>query len=588
MIGIRISKLAPLAALAFLAASCSRSPDQRAAQPLSPRSKSAAAQNAARCTGFNPERNLYFGDMHVHTSYSFDAYGFGTRTDPFGAYAFAQGAPAQIASPPPDPSRTVQLVRRLDFAAVTDHSEGFGEYPPGMFQGEHPARDAWEHEQMAAEAANDTSANCSFTALIAYEWTGSMSGRWWHRNVIFRNARVPELAISSLDENTPQGLWASLQAVCLNAGTGCDVISIPHNPNYSDGVMFNIPETITPEEARTRAALEPLAEIHQAKGNSECKIGVETSDPLCDFYQKFPVDCVANPGGFCSPANFVRNALRRGIQVEERIGVNPLKLGVISDSDTHNGTPGDTDEYAYQGHHGRVDGSPAMRVATTSDVAYNNSGGLVAVWSEENSRDAIFDSFRRRETYGTSGQRPKLRFFGGWGYQADLCDQPEMIRAAYQGGVPMGGDLPPMDPAAAAPAFLVSALKDPGTAEQPGTPLQHAQIVKGWIDPATGESHERIYEVAGDPDNGATVDPDTCQTSGPGFDSLCTVWRDRAFDPSQRAFYYVRLLDNPTCSIYQLDCNQIDLGQRPASCSDGSFPMTIQARAWSSPIWYQP
>ena len=221
-------------------------------------------------------------------------------------------------------------------------------------------------------------------------------------------------------------------------------------------------------------------------------------------------------------------------------------------------------------------------------MAYNNSGGLVAVWSEENSRDAIFDALRRRETYGTSGQRPKLRFFGGWGYPDDLCDQPEMIHAAYQGGVPMGGDLPTIDPAAAGPAFLVSALKDPGTAEQPGTPLQHAQIVKGWIDPATGESHERIYEAAGDPDNGATVDPDTCAIGGPGFDSLCAVWRDRDFDPSQRAFYYVRLLDNPTCSIYQLDCNQIDPAQRPASCSDGSFPMTIQARAWSSPIWYQP
>src|SRR5260370_5758842 len=213
MIGTRISKLAPLAALAFLAASCSRSPDQRAAQPLSPRSKSAAAQNAARCTGFNPERNLYFGDMHVHTSYSFDAYGFGTRTDPFGAYAFAQGAPAQIASPPPDPSRTVQLVRRLDFAAVTDHSEGFGEYPPGMFQREHPARDAWEHEQMAAEAANDTSAHCSFSALIASEWTGSMSGRWWPRNALFRNAPAPGSPVSSRAEKRPQRARASLRAV---------------------------------------------------------------------------------------------------------------------------------------------------------------------------------------------------------------------------------------------------------------------------------------------------------------------------------------------------------------------------------------
>jgi len=581
--GKTVAVLCPL----ILCVSCSRTPTATAQLP--PQLRARPSRQNAQCTRFSSERNLYFGDMHVHTSYSFDAFGYGTRTDPFGAYDFAQGAPATLASPSGHPPRTAQLARPLDFAAVTDHSEYFGEYPPGMFTGENPARDAWAHEQMAAQAANDTSPDCSFTALIAYEWTGAVSGHWWHRNVIFRNEQVPELAISSRDETTPQGLWAALQAVCLDAGTGCDVISIPHNPNYSDGRMFNIPDTITPDEASTRAAMEPLAEIHQAKGNSECKIGVETNDPLCNFYQKFPVDCVMNPAAAqCSPANFVRNALRRGIQVEGQIGVNPLKLGITSDTDTHNGTPGDTDEFAYQGHKGRIDGSPELRLSTTGGEAYNNGGGLVAVWAAENSRDAIFDALRRRETYGTSGTRPKMRFFGSWGYPADLCDQADLISTAYRNGVPMGGDLPPIDANATSPKFLVAALKDPGTDDHPGTQLQHAQIIKGWIDPASGQSFEKVYEVAGDPNNGATVDTSTCETSGPGSDLLCAVWQDPDFDPAQRAFYYVRLLENPTCSVYQFDCNKIPPEQRPATCSDGSFQMVIQNRAWSSPIWYQP
>jgi hypothetical protein len=508
-----------------------------------------------------------------------------TRTDPTGAYDFARGAPAQLAG---DPPRTAQLARPLDFAAVTDHSEYFGQFPPGMFTGDNPARDAWAHEQMAANAANDTTPTCSFTALIAYEWTGSYGDGWWHRNVIFRNEHVPELAISSWDEaaGTPQDLWAALQARCLDTGTGCDVIAIPHNPNFSNGVMFNIPDTITPAQATIRATLEPLAEIHQHKGSSECKIGVETYDPYCIFYQKFPVDCVASPTDpACSPANFVRNALRRGIQVEERIGVNPLKLGIIADSDTHNGTPGDTDEATYQGHLGLLDYLPEQRLDPGFE-GRNNPGGLVAVWAEENSRNSIFSALRRRETYGTSGRRPRLRFFGGWNYPQDLCDQSDLITAAYQNGVPMGGDLPLRD-SSASPSFLIAALKDPGTDGRPGIQLQRAQVIKGWIDPASGQSLERIYDVVGTTDD-VDVDTTTCQTSGPGFDSLCAVWRDPDFDPTQRAFYYVRLLDIQTCSTYQIDCNRIPPNQRPASCTDGSLQTLAHNRAWSSPIWYRP
>src|SRR5262249_49441545 len=235
---------------------------------------------------------------------------------------------------PEEPARVARLERPLDFAAVTDHSEYFGEYPPGMFTGEDPAADAWIHEQRAAEAANDSSSECTFTAFIAYEWTGNGGFGWWHRNVIFRNNYVPRIAISSWEEPTPQGLWSAFRNLCLDAGEGCDVLTIPHNSNFSNGLMFYIPDDLTSGQASLRAAMEPVVEIIQAKGNSECKLGVETDDPLCEMYQEFPVDCrfdSTNPQ--CSRGNFVRNALKRGLQVEERMGVNPLKLGIIASTD---------------------------------------------------------------------------------------------------------------------------------------------------------------------------------------------------------------------------------------------------------------
>jgi len=541
------------------------------------------------CRAFNPDRNVYFGDLHVHTSYSFDAFAWGTRTDPAGAYAFAKGEPTTIGTEAGRPARVARLERPLDFAAVTDHAEHFGEYPPGMFTGYDRAADAWIHEQSAAEAANDSSSECTFTAFIGYEWTGNVGFAWWHRNVIFRNNHVPKLAVSPREEPTPQGLWQALRKICLDGGTGCDVLAIPHNSNYSNGLMFHVPDDISLIQATLRATMEPLVEVIQNKGNSECKLGVETNDPLCEMYQKFPIDCrVDSLNPQCSPGNFVRNALKRGLQVEERMGVNPLKLGFISSTDTHNGTPGATDEFAYQGQHGLFDASPRVRLSKTEGTSYDATGGLVAIWSEENSRDALFDAMRRRETYATSGTRPKLRFFGGWGFPEELCGRNDLVKLGYELGSPMGSDLTARPENARAPSFVVAALKDPGSVEHAGTPLQQIQIIKGWLDPDSGATFEKIYSVAGDPDNDARVDPDTCQISGPGSDSLCAVWQDPDFDPRQRAFYYVRVLENPTCSVFQRDCNLIRDTPKPATCSDGSLAMTVQHRAWSSPIWYQP
>lgn len=406
-----------------------------------------------------------------------------------------------------------------------------------------------------------------------------------------RNATVPVLAISSGDQREPSGLWTALENQCLDAGTGCDVLAIPHNPNHTIGAdgMFLV-DGLTPAQAAQRARLELLAEIHQVKGNSECKRGVETNDPLCDFYPRFEVDCVADPTRpRCTPAAYVRNGLRRGLEVEESIGVNPLKLGIIAATDTHNGTPGATDEMVYMGQHGANDAEPRQRMSVSGvNQLPADGGGLVAVWSEENSREGIFGALKRREAYGTSGSRPVLRFFGGWGLPGDLCDRSDLVATGYRDGVPMGGDLTARPAVAGAPAFVIAAMKDPGTTARPSLQLQHAQIVKGWVDPATGASQERVYEVAGDPDNGASVDPDTCQPSGPGNDALCAVWVDPDFDPSQRAFYYVRVLENPTCSVYQYDCNRIDPADRPPLCTNGRVAMTVQHRAWSSPIWYAP
>jgi hypothetical protein len=225
-----------------------------------------------------------------------------------------------------------------------------------------------------------------------------------------------------------------------------------------------------------------------------------------------------------------------------------------------------------------------------------NPGGLAVLWAEENSRDALFDAMRRREAYGTSGPRLIVRFFGGWGYAADLCESDGFVEQGYAGGVPMGADLPQPTPAeaAAGPRFAVWAARDPGTSERPGTPLQRIQIVKGWVE--VGAPRLRVFEVAGDPKSGARVELDSCAPIGPGFDSLCSVWNDPDFDPGQHAVYYARVVENPSCRWHQYVCNRrgVDCADRSShagalgACCDPERPRTIQERAWTSPIWYTP
>jgi len=307
--------------------------------------------------------------------------------------------------------------------------------------------------------------------------------------------------------------------------------------------------------------------------------------------------------------NFTRNALKEGLVQQARLGANPFQFGHVASTDTHLAAAGAVDEDRHPGHGG------AGAVAATElppglpDDIELNPGGLAVLWAEENSRDALFEAMRRREAYGTSGPRIVVRFFGGWDYPPDLCDGSDFVARGYAAGVPMGGELPARasvggaggagvrDGGSSGPTFALWALRDAGTARRPGTPLQRIQIVKGWVE--DGAARERVYDVAGvagNGGNGATVDVATCTAEGQGYDEFCTVWRDPDFDPAAPAFYYARVLENPTCrwSTYVCNANGIDCANPRGvpedfePCCDTRYPKTIQERAWTSPIWYTP
>lgn len=603
------------------------------------------------CARHDSLRRPFFGDLHVHTALSFDAFGQGTLARPDDAYRYAQGEAIGIQPYGRDgrPLRRIQIRRPLDFAAVTDHSELLGEtqicqlealegydstvcrvmrrFPKLgymlvnglLYSDETPerlsfcidrgascrdaARGPWQEIQEAAEAHYDRSAECRFTTFVGYEWSGMPGGDNIHRNVLFRNAVVQAAPTNYLDTPTQEGLWQALDAECLAAGNGCDALAIPHNSNVSGGRLFTITRPdgapITAEDARTRARLERLVEVTQHKGDSECRPG--GPDELCDYEKlRYPrmmdMVTVRTPPQELPPRIYVREVLSEGLVQEQRIGVNPFRFGLIGGSDTHFAAPGMVDEDTFVGHAaGTVDAR--FGVPAYPDRPDFNPGGLGVLWAEENSRDALFEAMRRGEAYGTSGPRMTVRFFGGWDYTPQWCHEPDAAQRAAQGyaqGVPMGGTLPdpPADAATRAPRFALWAQRDADGA--PSTPLQRIQIVKGWL--VAGEPREQVYDVAGEPGSGADVDLATCTPRGRGFDSLCSVWTDPEFDPSAPAFYYARVVENPSCRWNTWACNArgVDCA-RPESvpddlrqCCDPEVPKTIQERAWTSPIWYSP
>lgn len=546
----------------------------------------------------------------------------------------------------------------------------------------------WQEHQAAAEEFYDRSSRCSFTTFNAYEVTSTPLGANWHRNVFFRNDRVVRRPITAIDMAVrpnesptsggpggvgeppsyvgsivpddpevfpvppgqfitfplPERLWNGLERDCTlgqnvtdGRGTRCEFLTIPHNSNLGGGMGLVPPMFFTPfnkEDAIRRAKFEPLVEIYQNKGSSECrwdprfKEGVDTADEFCNFELLDTTSLSAASGvgtsggsaGGLPPSAFnerafVRNVWKDGLKLAEEQfeGVNPFKMGVVASSDSHNGTMGwHPENERFPGHLGIDDAVPVQRPSTIQ----NSSGGHSVAWAEENSRDSIFEALKRKETYGTSGTRIVLRFFGGWNFDKSMCGK-DFVPTGYADGVPMGGDLPPRPSRAKAPRFIVAAWWD----DFIRTPLEQIQIIKGWYD-AAGELHESVVTVAGErgrpnlPQAGVTPD---CSLRGGGAESLCAVWEDKQFKPDERAFYYARVIEKPVCRYSTLWCqnafglnplrpqqcrddlqklqqgNEIDQlkAQYAASCCSNqtTAPIVqpaIQERAWSSPIWYTP
>ncbi len=569
-------------------------------------------------------RSALFGDTHIHTTYSFDAFSGGVRTTPDHAYRFAKGeaiphtngSALRISGPP------------LDFLAVSDHGRYLGVFSalldPGSAIYNHPAAplltgggglrgrarmiqellrhpdltdravlvSAWRKVIDAAERHNDPG---TFTTFVGYEFTPSVGGRHLHRNVIFRGD-APEVPFSSVDSPNPEDLWNWLDDL---RSQGIEALAIPHNTNQSDGLAFQEQtwdgKPIDAAFAEKRIRNEPLVEISQQKGTSETHPSLSPNDEWAEFQiVQYFLDKIENKDPISIfKGGYVRDALKIGLEMEERDGFNPYKFGFIGSSDSHLAAGSYEEDRRFSGGRNTPQGrgsAPANGDSWegfwTPRNATHGTGGLAAVWAEENTRESIYSAFRRKETFGTSGNRMKVRFFGGFDLSKGLLESEDPIAKAYETGVPMGGEME--GGSGTAPSFLVWAVRDPNAGW-----LQRAQVIKGWME--AGVSKELVFDVACSdglepdpeshrcPDNGARVNLSDCSVSrDKGAVKLETMWTDPDFEPTQRAFYYVRVLENPSCRWSTWDA--LGLGIEP----NPDLPATHQERAWSSPIWYAP
>src|SRR5262245_17397886 len=577
----------------------------------------------------NPDRDAYFGETHVHTSWSLDAWVFGDRlTGPGDAYKYFKGEPIKHPL-----GYEVKIDTPLDWAGVTDHSEYVGvirlandpsspisklpaaqpfilkgnteadmqsvylyaikvlgsQTPDKALSSPEIAGTVWKENVALADKANEPG---KFTAFCSYEWTSMPNNMNLHRNIFFKDcAKVPPMPFSALDSPYPDDLWNWMDG---QRKAGNDLLAISHNANLSDGRMYptDVDDKGRPIDAAYAASRdrnERLIEIKQIKGASETHPALSPNDEFANF--EILAYLLGDPPGRIPHVvgSYARQALKDGLTMQDVEGFNPYKFGFGAASDSHNtAVPYRQDNYF--GGHAQLDGTIEVRMSgrlfAGMDPRMIGPGGLTGVWAEENTRASIFEAMERKETFAVSGPHIKVRVFGGWDFTADALSAPDWVKTGYAKGVPMGGDLPPAT--GKAPTFMLWAVKDPTSGN-----LDRIQIVKGWS--TSGQSFEKIFDVvwAGDrkpdkwtgvvPPIGSTVDIENATyTNTIGAVELKTVWTDPEFDPSLHAFYYARVLEIPTPRWTTIQAKQ--LGIPPPDV----VAATVQERAWSSPIWYTP
>jgi hypothetical protein len=591
------------------------------------------------CAPADAQTNLYWGDLHLHTNFSLDAYGVQNRSmTPDMAYRFARGIPIHHTVL----DTKVQIDRPLDFLAVTDHASNLGidmqvvsnnellrqtEWGRRLIESvseDNPwtgllgyrrslgpdgaammdqvttlalRKSAWDAE---VDAAEENYLPGTFTTLFGWEWTAMIEGKNLHRNVIssadaeqarqFTPFSAGQFHSIGDDSNRPEDLWTWLEET--SAETGSDFVVIPHNPNLSGGLMFDTVDSdgrpIDSGYAQNRMRWETLVEITQMKGTSEIRPALAPTDEFADYEvrRKLLIGTPTPP----SEADYVRTALMRGLEIESGIGTNPYKFGFVGATDGHVSLSSVEEDNFY----GKIatDAKLSQHVVTERPVIFPawemSASGLTGVWAEENTRESLFAAMKRKEVYATTGPRIALRVFGGFDFEPGDARASDLPAVGYDKGIAMGGDLTNA-PAGRAPSLLIHAAKD-----AVGANLDRVQVIKGWLD-ADGEAAQRIYDVAwsGDrvrdadgklPAVGSTVDIATAMyTNDIGAAQLATVWTDPDFDPDRTAFYYVRVIEIPTPrhSLYDAVALGIDVGETRQ-------PATLQERAYSSPIWYTP
>ncbi len=612
----------------FFQYACSADANESTSETTDASAKTAEQTESANS---NTSKNAYFGDLHIHTSWSFDAFVFNVKIDPDDAYRFGKGEAIDHVG-----GKQIKIKRPLDFMAVTEHAEYMGLYlqltdeaagladselagnlrstdraksTEGFYhlgnsmgagvqieelENEPFRKNIWNRVVSIADKHNEPG---TFTTFPAYEWTVTYRypetptvARNLHRNVIFRSSEVPELPFSNFDSKNPEDLWKWMEQQRAN---GIEVMAIPHNANKSDGMMY--PSTnwagqaIDAEYAKLRMRNEPISEVSQIKGSSMTHPALSPDDDFAGFevtnltFGSTPIQ--SKPQG-----SYVRQALKDGLNYQKNIGANPYKFGFIGSTDSHNGSS-PAEEYNYSGKIGIVDSNNKQRRSGQENVARWDrwsAGSLAGVWAEENTRPALFDAMQRKETFATSGPRIKVRFYGAWDFPKDVLEQEDWAINAAKVGVPMGSDLPPSTTENKAPSFLVWAVKDAESGN-----LDRIQIIKGWTD-KDGQTQEKVFEVVWSENRtldangklasiGNTVDiANASYENSIGAINLQTVWTDPEFDAEEEAFYYARVLEIPTPRWSTYDAKAMGLNVPK------DVPAAIQERAWSSPIWFSP